>query len=124
MTDYIERNALYENIEYLENLASQMVEQTATDGDATAWKIWNVVLFERSAFKFDVANAPAADVQPVVHGRWIETEQPMGWDNVSCATCSVCGEDFVLDEWAIDDVRREMHYCMRCGAKMDLEENK
>lgn len=70
-----------------------------------------------------IDTVPAEDVQPVVHGKWIETEQPMGWDNVSCATCSVCGEDFVLDEWGIDDVRREMHYCMNCGARMDLEDD-
>lgn len=70
---------------------------------------------------FDECDLP--DVRLVVHVRWMETEQPMGWDNVSCATCSVCGEDFVLDEWAIDDVRREMHYCMNCGASMDLEDD-
>lgn len=63
------------------------------------------------------------DVQLVRHGKWIETEQPIGWGNVSCATCSECEEDFVLDEWTIDDVRKEMHYCPNRGARMDLEED-
>lgn len=63
----------------------------------------------------------AADVVPVRHGRWIETTQPMGWDDVTCAECSECGEDFVLDEWGMDDMNNLMHYCPNCGAKMDGE---
>ena len=61
----------------------------------------------------------AADVVPVRHGRWIETTQPMGWDDVTCAECSECGEDFVLDEWGMDDMNNLMHYCPNCGAKME-----
>ena len=63
----------------------------------------------------------AADVVPVRHGRWIETTQPMGWDDVTCAECSECGEDFVLDEWGMDDMKNLMLYCPNCGAKMDKE---
>lgn len=66
----------------------------------------------------------AADVQPVRHGRWIETTQPMGWEDVTCAECSECGEDFVLDEWGMEDMKNLMLYCPNCGAKMDLEESK
>ena len=61
----------------------------------------------------------SADVQPVRHGRWIETTQPMGWEDVTCAECSECGEDFVLDEWGMEDMKNLMHYCPNCGAKMD-----
>ena len=25
---------------------------------------------------------PAADVAPVVHGRWLHTEEPLGWKDV------------------------------------------
>jgi len=66
---------------------------------------------------------PSADVQPVRHGRWIETTQPMGLDDVTCAECSECGEDFVLDEWGMDDMKNLMHYCPNCGCRMDLEDN-
>lgn len=69
-----------------------------------------------------IVNAPAEDVLPVRHGRWIETTQPMGWDEVTCAECSECGEDFVLDEWGMEDMKNLMHYCPNCGAKMDEEE--
>lgn len=62
---------------------------------------------------------PAADVQPVRHGRWIETTQPMGWEDVTCAECSECGEDFVLDEWGMEDMKNLMHYCPNCGADMN-----
>ena len=62
----------------------------------------------------------AADVAPVRMGRWIETTQPMGWDDVTCAECSECGEDFVLDEWGMDDMKNLMHYCPNCGAKMEV----
>ena len=53
-------------------------------------------------------NLPAADVAPVVHGRW-ECGKP----------CSVCGEDrfkgLDADIWA----DWEPLYCPNCGAKMD-----
>lgn len=37
---------------------------------------------------------PAADVAPVVHGRWIEQEDPM---LDVYYTCSVCKEDFYIE---------------------------
>lgn len=104
MSDYIPRDVALNGIEII---ASKMDEAG-----------YNTMMKAKAVIEM----VYPADVQPVVHGRWIETEQPMEWDNVSCATCSVCGEDFVLDEWGIDDVRREMRYCMNCGARMDLED--
>lgn len=64
---------------------------------------------------------PAADVAPVRHGRWVLTTQPLGWRDEDCAECSECGEDFVLDEWGIADVKDAMRYCPNCGAKMDKD---
>ena len=59
----------------------------------------------------DVICAPAADVDPVVHGRW-EPGNPI---------CPVCGgnkfKDLDADIWA----DWEPPYCPNCGAKMDLE---
>ena len=62
----------------------------------------------------EIINLPAADVAPVRHGRWVETTQPMG-----CAECSECGEDFILDDWSMEDMKNQMPYCPNCGAKMD-----
>lgn len=63
-------------------------------------------------------NIPAAEVAPVRRGRWLETVQPCGWRDEICAECSECGEDFVLDEWGMEDMENLMHYCPNCGASM------
>lgn len=49
-----------------------------------------------------INTAPAADVAPVVHGRWIHHD-----DGV--VTCSECGNAESSDSY----------YCRYCGAKMD-----
>lgn len=116
MPSYIERDALYEKTAKWENLALQMVEQTATDGDITEWRKWSAILAERSAFKFDVADAPAADVRPVVHGRWIDKKKKTyGMQTF----CSACGKHS-----GIGGIESNRHkpYCPNCGAKMDLED--
>lgn len=58
-----------------------------------------------------VASPPAADVAPVVHGRWSDAgfgelpkHAPYGW------ACSVCGGISFNNEYI---------YCPNCGAKMD-----
>ena len=43
-----------------------MVEKTMNDEDKTDWKRWSIILTERSAFKYDVADMPSADVAPIV----------------------------------------------------------
>ena len=65
-----------------------------------------------------LSRLPAADVRPVKRGEWKETMEPMGWTEEACAECSVCGETFVLDEYAIEDIQREFKFCPRCGADM------
>ena len=59
---------------------------------------------------------PAADVAPVVHARWIE------WDDGEGDTfeCSACGEVWTLN--AGNPIENNMHYCPRCGARMDEED--
>lgn len=54
----IDRNKLYEKTAEWEAQALHMVEVTMCDEDTTEWKRWSAVLTERSAFKFDVADAP------------------------------------------------------------------
>ena len=56
----------------------------------------------------EIIRAPAADVAPVVHGRWVPLQ--------SMATeyaCSVCGRDYTWGEL------EEAPYCPNCGARMD-----
>lgn len=59
---------------------------------------------------------------PVVHGRWVHTEEGVGWYIDEVAKCSVCQDSFVLGEMDFDDVVDNFNFCPNCGAKMDLEE--
>ena len=61
---------------------------------------------------------PAADVRENKRGKWQHTTEPCGWREYECASCSVCGESFVLDEWGMDDFTSLMNYCPNCGARM------
>ena len=58
---------------------------------------------EDKVFVSAIINAPAADVTPVVHGKWV-----FGGDG--CVICSQCNE-----EESNDNHRK---YCPNCGAKM------
>lgn len=63
-----------------------------------------------------VAALPAADVAPVVHGRW-EWHGPCGDSNGKFwATCPVCKVRQRLGDYE--------RFCPNCGAKMDKEVTK
>jgi hypothetical protein len=52
-------------------------------------------------------------------GVWKQTEEPMGWHDVDCVECSVCGESWVLDDnLDFDLIVEYWHYCPNCGASM------
>lgn len=59
-----------------------------------------------------IMEMPAADVAPVVHGRWA-----MHSDRPDTLICSIC--DHAFDVWKHDIDR--MHYCPNCGSKMNAE---
>ncbi len=58
-----------------------------------------------TAFKETLENIPAADVAPVVHGRWKKKKDS---DLFYCSECELPS----MHKWP---------YCERCGAKMDGE---
>ena len=60
-----------------------------------------------------------AEVSPARHGKWEEAIEPLGWHKVIVASCSVCGDSWVLDEFTIDEYAKWHQYCPSCGAKMD-----
>ena len=66
-----------------------------------------------------IKSIPAADVAPVKHGKWEEAIEPLGWHKVIVASCSVCGDSWVLDEFTIDEYAKWHQYCTSCGARMD-----
>ena len=65
-----------------------------------------------------VASAPAADVAPVVHGRWLGegdgyADGEIVFDVWHCSECDYCIDD------GTDDPSMLPRYCPNCGAKMD-----
>lgn len=54
----IDADVLYEKTAEWEAQALHLVEKHLHDEDAEEWRKWSTVLTERSAFKFDVADAP------------------------------------------------------------------
>lgn len=71
--------------------------------------------------------APAADVAPVVHGRWEwfdeETGTPStGYEREWGWRCSHCKEE-LPDDYDDPDDRPAFRFCYNCGAKMDGGDN-
>lgn len=62
----------------------------------------------RSSLIDSISKLPDADVAPVAHGRWEQTEAPFMNE---CEDCSVCGYRTV---WG-----HRFNYCPNCGARMD-----
>lgn len=68
----------------------------------------------------EVEDFPAADVAPVVRGRWIQ-ENP--YDRESDVKCSACGEVFSYIYgvcYLVCGVELP-HYCPNCGARMEAK---
>ena len=122
MAEYIEREAILREIERRESL---MV------GDK---------LVSVDAMKSFIKNRQAADVAPVVHGRWVleahDERVNYRW-NVT-AECSECCDEKKeiwagffpnVPDWLARDVALESaksvklsNYCPNCGAKMEVKE--
>lgn len=64
----------------------------------------------------DFKTIPAADVAPVVHGRWVKMTGMMPPEYVGHYECSEC-----MWHGSHKDHRpeTELNYCPNCGAKMD-----
>lgn len=92
MDEYIEREAAIKAIE--------KADYTLIANDADSCKA--------DYLREIIESVPAADVVPVVHGRWEQTEAPFMNE---CEDCSVCGYRTV---WG-----HRFNYCPNCGAKMD-----
>ena len=58
----------------------------------------------------EISGLPAADVAPVVHGRWVDGK------------CSNCGVDIPTDDLRDVIFESDCHFCYSCGAKMDRGE--
>ena len=66
---------------------------------------------EDKVFASAIINAPAADVAPVVHGRWI--------DKGEYAVCTECGGRSGTQYDGVEPIPLMTQFCPNCGAKMD-----
>lgn len=74
----------------------------------------------------EIAHAPAADVAPVVHGKWIVDKEGYGERIVHC---SVCGKRSAENRYTSMEHGYSIEccyaiitdFCPNCGAKMDKE---
>lgn len=88
MAEYIERKVLIN--QFCERCNEEMSESPCEPSECFAMDIFKAI--------------PAADVEPVKHGRWKLQGTAYG--------CSVCG---------FGDIAPRYKRCPNCGAKMDLE---
>ena len=67
-----------------------------------------------------IEKAPAADVAPVVHGRWeTDTDPEFISKDFSCSVCEELLCDF--DTTCLVPGENCYYYCPNCGARMDGE---
>lgn len=62
-----------------------------------------------------IADAPAADVAPVVHARWIHSRYEDCSEQFELVKCSHCNHE----AYAMAFYVHGGNYCPSCGAKMD-----
>lgn len=104
MAEYIEREVLLEDIENVCIFSGRPDHQNPKQMGAR-------LVVQRIRF------APAADVAPVVHGRWVGLEYDGYADGCPVYDlweCSECGE-----EVRGEDVPTTHPWCHGCGARMD-----
>lgn len=69
--------------------------------------------FEKAAQMLE--KLPAADVAPVVHGRWMHSRYEDCSEQFRRVKCSQCDQEaYAMAFYVVDG-----HYCPNCGAKMD-----
>lgn len=99
MAEYIEREAL--------DKALTVAAANDKDKNRRTWAKAICVLHD----------LPAADVAPVVHGRWIDRGDYVttAYGSLPVNMCSECHMDVTLEDFD--------SYCPNCGARMDGDSN-
>ena len=65
-----------------------------------------------------IKQAPAADVAPVRHGRWLTTDA-----YPHHLYCSVCYKTYAKNVKWVEELDLPVNYCPECGALMDGKED-
>ena len=107
----IDANILYAQTAEWEAQAQTQLEKYTPLSNRDEWRWWSAVLKERTAFKFDVSDAPTVDI--VVHAKWMKDGHHI--------RCSACNEYMCIQDRECNDIPQ--NYCPNCGAKMDKNES-
>lgn len=107
MPEYIEREAL---LAHIKDLPTWRADAGVVYGRSMKYPEG---MFDCKDVVSSVENATAADVAPVVHGRWVKDEE-YEW------LCTHCRETAAICESGKERTYRKP-YCPNCGAKMDLK---
>lgn len=79
--------------------------------EALVHRLKNPYLFNITQRIFEIiSEIPAANVAPVVHGRWVHDGRRIE-SGIDWCHCSECGKS--------DNFCTRTNYCPNCGAKMD-----
>lgn len=112
MAEYIERT---EELMLAMNAGARAIENTKRyhgtvyTKDVFSESPQEILYLQAAKVLREVSDAPAADVAPVVHGRWTH----LGGDEWCCSACG-----FVITTEGNWD-KPTKKYCEDCGAKMD-----
>lgn len=107
MTEYVERKKLEETFDN----ADPDVCESNFDG----YSEWG---FGRENVRNVIRSVPAADVTPVVHGRWIHSRYEDCSEQFDIVKCSQCShEAYAMAFYVLNG-----NYCPNCGAKMRQED--
>lgn len=98
--------------EYIEREAALALVQPDDPADEKAAVTIAVV---KKLIRHAVNNTPAADVAPVVHGRWDDSGRYTFPNGAIAVRCTECGCALTESEYHLQN----WNYCPVCGAKMD-----
>lgn len=109
MTEYIE---LTEELELAMNAGARAIENTKRyhgaiyTKDVFSESPQEIPYLQATKVLREASDAPAADVAPVVHGRWLDAGRGI-------KACSNCNHGIKEHMACVN------HYCPNCGARMD-----
>lgn len=106
MAEYIEREALIDAVESIDWYSVYKGKLTAGAPNTEN------ALYKASSIYAVINNAPAADVAPVQHGRWIDAYPDIEPNPMFIyGICSECGFE--------QGISKYLKYCPDCGCRMD-----
>lgn len=98
----------------------EVVDASRAENPHADLKIARNHRLEHEHFIRMIVRAPAEDVAPVIHARWVKNSEMRRVDgHIYDYCCSACGG--FAQKGCYNNYDRFTPYCAECGAKMDLE---